>query len=155
MGLLSDRRLLEIYPPFFFMGAKVKDVAPDYRWIEVYLPLRWYGRNMHGTMFGGWLSAVSDPLPALLCSKVFKNVVVWTKSHCVDFRRPARGGVTIRVEMNDTIHAQISKDLETQGRSSAVFKYEIRDRAGRVVARVRNSAFVGLRSSVKQRKLDD
>ncbi len=155
MGVLTDRRLLELYPPFFFMGAKVLDVSKDYRWIDVYLPLRWYGRNMHGTMFGGWLSAVSDPLPALLCAKAFPDVVVWTKSHCVDFKRPARSGVHLRVEMNDVLHAQIMKDLETQGRSSPVFEYEIKDRNSRTIARVRNVAFVGLKSAVKKRKLDD
>src|SRR5690242_2465947 len=86
----SDARLLEWYPPFLFMGVKVTEVARDYRKIRVEKPLRWYGKNMYGSMFGGFLAAVTDPLPALMCQRIFPGCQGWTKSHYVDFLKPAR-----------------------------------------------------------------
>ncbi len=155
MGVLSERRLLQIYPPFLFMGVKILKLADDYRFVDVHLPLRWYGSNMHGTMFGGWLAAVSDPFAALLCAKRYSDVVVWTKSQQIEFKRPARTDVHFRVEISDAIHSQILRDLETQGRSNPIFEYELKDKDNRTVARVRNTPFVGLKTAVKGRKLDD
>lgn len=155
MGVLSERSLLQLYPPFLFMGVKVLKVADNYRWADVRLPLRWYGSNMHGTMFGGWLAAVSDPFPALLCSKLFKDVVVWTKSQKIEFKRPARTDVHFRVEITDEVHAQILQDLETQGRSAPIVEYHLKDKTGRTVARVKNRPFIALKTAVRKRKLDD
>ncbi len=155
MGIIPDKMLLQLYPPFLFMGVKILHLRDDYRSMTVKLPLRWYGSNMHGTLFGGWLSAVSDPLAALLCAKIFPDVVVWTKSHHIEFKRPAASDVTMQVEITDTDIEAIRKSLDTTGRAHHCFEFDIKDSKDKVVARVKNTPFLGLKGQIKGRKPDD
>jgi hypothetical protein len=66
-------RLLSFYPPFFLLGAKVR-ISEDYRRIRLRLPIRWYIRNNNGVMFGGAISMLSDPFPAIVFEKIFDQV---------------------------------------------------------------------------------
>lgn len=142
LKIIRDTKLLELYPPFFFMGVRVREVSSDFRHMEVSMPFRWYGSNMHGTMFGGFVCAVSDPLAALMCMKIFPGVRVWTKSHFVDFLKPVRKGLKIVIDITDEQIQHIRKELDAKGESVYVFEYPIRDQAGAVVAQVKNGVFM-------------
>ena len=139
---LPPEKLLELYPPFLFMGVKVKSVSPDHRKLHVVLPLRWYGRNMYGTMFGGFMCAVTDPLPALLCGQIFPGHEVWTKANFVEFLRPATSLLHIKIEITDADVERIESELSREGRSSPVFEFFFRDREGRDIAFCRNTVFI-------------
>jgi len=39
MRFLSERRRLELYPPFWLMGVKVVELAPDWCRVRLRLPL--------------------------------------------------------------------------------------------------------------------
>ena len=140
--VLSEAKMLEFFPPFLFMGAKVRGVSKDYRKLHVTLPCRWYALNHHGTLFGGFLCAVADPLPSLLCSKIFPGHEVWTKANCVDFLRPARGILDIHVEITEADVEAIKKSLAAGGRTIHVFEFAFRDNKGKIVAEVKNSVFI-------------
>lgn len=142
INFLPETRRLEWYPPFWFMGVKIRSVSPDYHALHAYIPLRWYFKNMHGSMFGGFISAVADPLPALLCSKVFKGVQVWTKSLHVEFLKPARTGLDLHIRLPQGALDAMRHDLEISGRASQEFAFDIVDARKRVVASVKNSVFV-------------
>ncbi len=140
--LISDKRLLEYYPPFWFMGARIRDASPDFRRLVVSLPLRWYGVNLHGTMFGGFMCAVSDPLHALLCAKIFPGTEAWTRAHSVDFRRPARGGVELRIQITEREVGAIGRALAKDGRATHTFECSFWDKRDHPVAQVRNTVFL-------------
>lgn len=142
---LSDRRLLELYPPFFLMGVRIRDVHPQYRSMKAILPLRWYGKNFHGTMYGGFIASVSDPLAALLCLKIFRKVEVWTKKHEVEFLRPAKSELTFMVEVSEQDVQEIQTQLDKEGRATHEFSFPCVDRHGRVIAQIRNQVFLRLR----------
>jgi acyl-coenzyme A thioesterase PaaI-like protein len=137
-----EHRRLEMYPPFLFMGAKVVSVASDYRKLHVRIPLRWYFKNMHGSMFGGFIAAISDPLPALLCSKIFPGLQVWTKKMSVEFLKPARTGLDLYLQLPETSIDTIAKDLQAFGRSEHEFSFDLTDARRRIVASVKNTVFM-------------
>ena len=51
-GVLSDARLLELYPPFVPMRIKVLEIAEHWRTVRILLPLNARSRNPGGVMFG-------------------------------------------------------------------------------------------------------
>lgn len=142
MKFFTLRRTIEVYPPFLFMGVKVREISDDHRRLKAYLPLRWYAKNQHGTMFGGFMCALSDPLPPLMCRKVFPGTEIWTKSNCVEFLRPGHGGLELEIEITDGDVDAINRALAASGRATHVFEFYFRDSERRAVARVRNTIHV-------------
>jgi acyl-coenzyme A thioesterase PaaI-like protein len=146
LKVIPGHKLLELYPPFLFMGVKITHISDDARKVVVRLPLRWYARNIHGTMFGGFMCAVSDPIPALMCSRQFPGTEVWTKAHYVRFRRPGKGALELRVEISDEDVVAIREELERLGEATRTFRYAFHDRRGKIVAHVRNTVFLRKRA---------
>ena len=142
LPFMSEERLLELYPPFFFIGLKVKQVASDFRSMTVVVPFRWYLRNMHNSMFGGILCAASDPLPALLCEKIFKNIEVWSKKQTIEFLKPARSNIRFDVSIPEEAVVEIEKRLREASKAEWEFEFEILDDRDRVVGRVRNTVYM-------------
>lgn len=135
---LSDTKKLELYPPFLFMGVKVLKVTEDFRQLTVRLPLRWYGRNHHSTMFGGFMASLADPMPALLCSKLFPHCDTWTKRMSITFLRPGRTDLELRVEITPEQIAAIQKELDETGSATPQFEFFYWDEKNRRIARVKN-----------------
>ena len=73
-GLLSDARLLELYPPFVPMRIKVLEITYGWRTVRIRLPLNARSRNPGGVMFGGYQAALADPVAALACARVFPGL---------------------------------------------------------------------------------
>lgn len=141
-NIVPKRKLLELYPPFFFMGVKIKSVSKDHRHMHVQVPLRWYGKNMYGSMFGGFICAVADPLPALMCGRIFQGVEMWTKSNCVDFIKPAMGTLDAHVQISEHDLKAIEDQLARHNKATHVFEFTFRDKRGHEIARVKNQIYL-------------
>ena len=55
------RRWVNMYPPYLGAAVRVTHISPDFRHVEVEMPLRFYNRNYVGTHFGGSLYSMCDP----------------------------------------------------------------------------------------------
>ena len=139
---ISEKKLLEWFPPFWFMGVKVTYIASDYRTLTVRLPVRWYGKNVYGTLFGGFLCAASDPLPLLLCERIFPGIQGWTRMHKVEFLKPARDTLTLKLEIAQKDIDAIQADIDRERESNYTFKYSFRDQREREIARVETTVFL-------------
>ncbi len=146
-NIIPETRKLAFYPPFLFMGAKIIEASPDYRKLRVHLPLRWYGRNHYGTMFGGFMASLADPLPAILCQKIFPGVEVWTKKMSIDFIRPGRTDLELQITITDEHMRTITDDLSRSGRSRPTFHCKYVDKTGETVALVENTVSLRKKSS--------
>jgi len=121
---LSDKKRLEWYPPFWFMRIKVVSLSEDWRDIKIKLPLNALSRNMGDCMFGGYQTALADPIAALSCNRVLnRKYNVWTRHQEVDFRYVGNSDLELRFHFSDEIEQQIYADLENKGRSTPTFEY--------------------------------
>lgn len=145
-NLIKDHHKLSLYPPFFMMGARFAKVSDDYRSVSVHLPLRWYARNHYGTMFGGFMSALADPIPALLCQKLFPGTEVWTQKLSLHFIRPGRSDLELKINFTQEEIDSIQKDLTEHGRSRPKFVFYYYDNNGQKIAEIENIV------SIKKRK---
>tara|TARA_Y100000590_G_scaffold470538_1_gene666148 strand:- start:2532 stop:3062 length:531 start_codon:yes stop_codon:yes gene_type:complete len=140
---VPEWKMLEFYPPFFFMGLKIKDVSPDYRRIVVTVPVRWYSKNMYGTLFGGFIAAACDPLPALLCQRIFPGVQAWTQGFSIEFLKPGRKQLRIEVHISEAQVQEIYETLKNQsGKCSYEFQFDVVDKRNHLIARVKNTVFM-------------
>lgn len=143
---LQDLRRIELYPPFMMMGVKVKEMSEDHREALFTLPLKWWAKNMHGTQFGGFICAVTDPLPALMCGKIFPGTIYWTKYNAVEFHKPAQGTLYIKVKITEKDIHSIQSALDRDGKTVHYFEFECRDSSGTLIASVRNGVYVRTKS---------
>ena len=142
-GLLFElrQRFLEkainFYGPFLGAGVKLEDMSKDYRYAKVTMPLRFYNKNYMGTQFGGSLYSMVDPWYMLMLIKnLGKDYIVWDKAATINFRKPGKGKVTAEFQLTEAHLNEIKKTLETQNKMDYVFKVEVKDDAGKLIADV-------------------
>lgn len=120
------------------MGVRVLDHSGDWRRIRLRLPLGRFNRNPGGSMFGGAMASLADPLPALMCAHIFPDVSVWTRSMSIDFRHEARTDLELRLELSPELEREIREQLGVRQRASPVFEYGYYDTQDRLCAWVHN-----------------
>jgi acyl-coenzyme A thioesterase PaaI-like protein len=122
-GILSDARLLEIYPPFVPMRIKVLEIGENWRLVRIRLPLNAMSRNPGGVMFGGYQAALADPIPALACARIFPGYSVWTRAMIISFDHGGNSDLEMRFSLTSEQEAAIRIELERDGRSTPIFEY--------------------------------
>jgi uncharacterized protein (TIGR00369 family) len=135
---LSIARRLEWYPPFRFMGVRVRELSPDWTRARIVLPLNRRNRNPGGSMFGGAIAALADPVPALACARRFPGYAVWTRELRVDFVREGRTDLELRFDFDPEQARRIAEDLRAHGRCTPAFEYALYLADGRLAASVLN-----------------
>jgi acyl-coenzyme A thioesterase PaaI-like protein len=121
--LLSDARLLEIYPPFVPMRIKVLEISRDWRTVRIRLPLNALSRNPGGVMFGGYQAALADPIAALACARVFPGYSVWTRAMSISFDHGGNSDLEMRFSLTPEQEQDIRIELQRDGRSTPTFEY--------------------------------
>jgi acyl-coenzyme A thioesterase PaaI-like protein len=122
-GILSDARLLELYPPFVPMRIKVLEISEHWRTVRIRLPLNARSRNPGGVMFGGYQAALADPIAALACARVFPGYSVWTRAMTISFDHGGNSDLEMRFALTPEQEKAIRMELESEGRSTPTFEY--------------------------------
>jgi acyl-coenzyme A thioesterase PaaI-like protein len=133
-----DARLLEWYPPFWWMRIRVTEATPDWRRIRIRLPLNVISRNPGGVMFGGFQAALADPIAALACARVFPGYAVWTRAMEIRFDRGGSTDLELRFDFPPTLEEEIRAALATKGRATPTFEYGFHLADGTRCTTVRN-----------------
>jgi len=122
-GILSDARLLELYPPFVPMRIKVLEITENWRTVRILLPLNARSRNPGGVMFGGYQAALADPIAALACARVFPGYSVWTRAMEISFEHGGNSDLEMRFALTTEQEKDIRMQLESGGRATPTFEY--------------------------------
>lgn len=122
-GIISDARLLELYPPFLPMRIKVLEIAEQWRVVRILLPLNARSRNPGGVMFGGYQAALADPIAALACARVFPGYSVWTRAMAISFDHGGNSDLEMRFALTREQEEVIRMQLGTEGRATPTFEY--------------------------------
>jgi len=131
------RMLMNIWAPFLGAGIRVKRLGPDWKEIDVEMKLRWWNANYVGTHYGGSLYSMTDPFFMLmLIENLGKDYVVWDKSASIRFKKPGRGTVSARFRLSEQQINEIKQALKTQEKIERVFRVEVMDESGSIIAEV-------------------
>jgi len=143
-------KLLNFWPPYFGAGIHIKNIAPDLTSLEVEMKLRFWNRNYVKTHFGGSLYAMTDPFFMLmLMENLGRDYIVWDKAATIRFKKPGRGCVRARFELTrETINA-LRQQADQVYKVEPVFKVDVIDDAGEVVAEVEKVLYIRRKDRVK------
>jgi acyl-coenzyme A thioesterase PaaI-like protein len=134
---------MRLWPPYLGAGIRVRRVAPDFREIEVEMPLRWHNRNNFGTHFGGSLYAMCDPFFVLMVlHNLPADYLVWDKAASIEFIAPGRSSVSATFRVSEDDLAEIRKLTESGDKHLHVFRTDVVDEERLVVARIEKIVYV-------------
>ena len=137
------RRWINFWPPFLGAGIRIKYVAPDMKFIDVEMKLRFWNANYVGTHFGGSLFAMTDPFYMLmLMANLGSDYIVWDKAASIRYRKPGKGTVRAEFRLTDAQLDDIREKLKTQPKYEPVFQVQVKDEAGVVIAEVEKLLYV-------------
>jgi acyl-coenzyme A thioesterase PaaI-like protein len=149
------RVVLNLYPPFLGAGIRVKRLDPDWRTIEVEMKLHRWNSNYVGSHYGGSLYSMTDPFYMLmLIENLGREYIVWDKSACIRFRRPAKGTVRASFSLSEAQVDEIRTALQSQDKIERTFEVEVRDGEGKVVAEVQKVLHIRRKQSSKSDMLN-
>ena len=146
---VSDKRKIELYPPFFLMRVKVLEIRDDWRYVRMKLPLNTFSRNPGGVMFGGYQAALADPVAALACARVFPGYSVWTRAMTVDFQQGGRTDLELIFEFPREQEQLIGAELAAKGRATPTFEYGFHLADGSLCTRIHNTVAIRPKGYVK------
>ncbi len=150
---LSEKQLLQLYPPFLFMGAKFTELTPDWQRVRVLLPLKFRSRNAGGSMFGGFQASLADPIAALACARRFPNYASWTRKLSIDFLREGNTDLELRFNFSTEQYTQIEDELREKDRSTPTFEMSYHLTDGSLCTRVHNTVAIRPRGyNIRKRK---
>ncbi|MDH3608931.1 MAG: PaaI family thioesterase [Gammaproteobacteria bacterium] len=133
---------LENFEPFKMMQVKILELTPDWRSIKLLLPLSGSSINHQGTMFGGFMASLSDPVAALSCGKLFPDYAAWTRKLTIDFLRAGTTDLVLHFDFPSELEPIIAKELEEKGRSTPTFTYAYYLKDGTLCAEVNCSVAI-------------
>jgi len=135
-------RLLSLYPPYLGAGVRVR-VSPDYRTFDVRLKLTRRNKNYVGTHFGGSLYSMCDPFFMLILMEALgRGYVVWDKEATIRFRRPGKGTVHASFHIPPERVEEIRAAADRDGKVEPVFRVDVVNEKGEVVAEVEKLLYV-------------
>lgn len=137
------RRLINLWPPFFFTGIRCTRLDDDFRTAEVELRLGRLNRNYVGTHFGGSLFAMTDPFYMLmLFHNLGRDHVVWDKAATIDYVSPGRGTVIARFRLDDDRLDEIRRTCADGAKALPIFRIDVKSPDGTLVATVDRTLYV-------------
>lgn len=130
-------KMINFYGPFLGAAVKLEEMTKDFQYARVSMRLTFYNKNYMGTQFGGSLYAMVDPWYMLMLIKnLGRDYIVWDKAASIQFRKPGKGKVTAEFRLTKEHLNEIRSTLINQNKMDYIFKVEIKDTDGKLIAEV-------------------
>ena len=135
--------MLNVFPPYWGTGIRMKYIAPDLREIVVQLKMHWYNRNYVKTHFGGSLYAMTDPFYMLMLIHILgREYIVWDKEAHIEFIKPGIGTLTAYFILSNQQIEDIRQKTSNGEKFLPDYSVEIKDSSGVLVAKVIKTLYI-------------
>jgi len=139
-----------LFPAYFFTGAKISYIADDFMEVRIRLPLSWRTRNYVGTIFGGSIYGSIDPIyMVMLIQTLGKEYIVWDKGAEIQFKKPGRSTLFARFSLTEDELGLIRKDVKTNYSIERIYNVELVDVNGEKHAIVKKTLYIRRKDAVK------
>lgn len=134
--------MLNLYPPMFFMRARITHLAEDFSRCSVVVRRSRLTRNLHGSTFGGAVFCGADPIYPILLWQAMAlrgiKTAPWLASASIEYLAPARKTLHMEFQLDEGLLEHAAHTLETEGRFSHEFETIGVDPDGLLCARIRS-----------------
>ncbi len=136
------RWIMNLWPPYRGAGVRVREIAPDWRYVRVELVATLLNRNYVGVHFGGSLFSMADPFLMLMYIKSLgPEFIVWDHSASIRFVRPGRGTVTAEFRIDESMLDEVRAATEGGERYLRSHPVEVVNRDGETVAKIERTLY--------------
>ena len=140
------------YPSYRATGGRVIYVSPDLRRMRIKLALSWRTRNPAGSLFGGSLYAVTDPLYVwLLAQHLGAGYIVWDKAGSIRYRKPGRSTLFADFGVDEPLLDEIRRQVAAKGEYHRDFPVELKDSHGTVHVEIVKTIYVATKEHYRQK----
>ncbi len=134
---------MNFWPPLWGAGIHIDRVSSDHSEIDVSLKLTFWNRNYVGTAYGGSLYSMCDPfIMLILIQKLGRGFIVWDKAASIKFKRPGTKKVFAKFKVSNEQINDFKEQLKSLPKIEPVFKIEVVDSDGIVVAEVEKTLYI-------------
>lgn len=131
------------HPAFRATGGRVQTVSANLQHIVVRLPLRRRTRNLNGSLYGGFLFAITDGVHAtMLMVGLQRHVIVWDKNAEIQYRRPGYQTLYANFQIRSEDLDEIREQLDLTHEAEATFTVQIQDPEGQVYTTVERTLYI-------------
>ena len=133
--------------------ARIEQTSEDLHYVRVRLPISWKNKNYVGTIFGGSLYSMTDPIYMIqLINILGPDFVVWDKAATIRFRRPARTDVTAEFTFTPAEIEAIRAGAQGQGSIDVEKSLDLKNTRGETVAEVSKTIYVATKEHYRNRR---
>ena len=137
------RLIMNIWPPLFFAGIRIKYISTDFKAARVELTLRPWNKNAVGSHFGGSLFAMTDPFCMLMIlAQLGDNYIVWDKAADIDFIKPGKGKVSAEFCISQNLIDDIIANTAQGGKYLPQIPVYVKDEQGDIVAKLNRTLYI-------------
>ncbi len=148
------KKVFNAYPPILACGGRITRISSDFYEIDAEIPLSFRNRNLVGTLFGGAMYAVADPIYMLMLIQILgPGYVVWDKSATIKFIRPCKTGARMKFRVTPYDVETIKAELEKKKSVERVFKAELTDAECKTCATVEKLLFVAKKDEKRKQSI--
>lgn len=133
--------------------ARVIDVSKDLHYVKIKIPLSYKNKNYVGSIFGGSMFSATDPIYMVqLINILGSNYVVWDKSACIQFKRPASEAAYATFEFSKAEVEAIKQQVVQKNEISIQKNVSIISNEGSIFAEVEKIIYIANKQFYKEKK---
>ncbi len=145
------RWFLNLYPPYFFTGTRIKKISDDWKEVIVVLKKSLLTRNYVGTTFGGSLYAATDPHYMLMLCQILglQDYIIWDKSADINFIKPVKSDITFHFKLSSDQIETLKRDVKATGKILPEFVVQGVDEEGQICVEVKKVIYIRVKNIQK------
>lgn len=141
------------WPSYRGSGARITYISPGMDEIHTRIKLTWRTRNYVGTLFGGSMFAMADPIyMVILIKQLGDDYVVWDKSATIRFVRPGTGRVKGIFKVSKEEIESIRTTVDTEKEKEYTYITQLTNEEGKVVAEVEKLLYIARKDFYKEKR---
>lgn len=132
-----------LFPAVRSTGVWITDIAEDFSYLRLKLPLTWRTKNIVGTTFGGSMFAGTDPMyMVMLRKRLGYEYTVWDKAAEIRFRKPGEETLYAEFHVPDETVAEIESALDPGESMDLEMDVDLVDSDGVVHAEITRTLYI-------------
>lgn len=138
------------FPAYWGTGGHITYIADDWREVRIKLPLTWRTRNYVGTIYGGSMYGVVDPIYMVMLIRLLgPEYVVWDKEAVIHFKHPGHSPLFATFKIPKEEIQAIKTWLNRRDSLERQYPVELLDNEGVVHATVEKTIYIRRKSHEK------
>ncbi|GAV02680.1 hypothetical protein RvY_13216 [Ramazzottius varieornatus] len=149
-------RIFPLWPPYLGAGIKMTRMTPDWRNVDIEMPMYFWNKNYVGTHYGGSMFSMTDPwYMIMIMNNLGKDYIVWDKAGSIRFKNPGRGTLRAQFRLTQEQIDEVRNMADRGERTEPTFSVQILDESGLLIAETEKTISIRRKDLVKAKQTQE